>query len=192
MAKKLILAGVVGGVALFLWGGLSHMVLGLGEHGVQYLPQPQPVVAAMKASVPGSGLYYFPLTEASGKLTPEQEGGPWGILVYHASGASMAMSRQLITECILNMVQALVAAFLLSLVPGLTGFISRVGFVVAAGLVGAAGLSIEYWNWYGYPANYTAATIADKLIGFAIVGLVAAAFIKPAAASLPVERAKAA
>jgi len=185
MAKKYALAGILGGFALFLWGGLSHMVLGLGEHGVQSLSQPQ-AISAMKAAVPKDGLYYFPVN-ASGKLAPEQEGGPWGILVYHGSGASMAMSRQLLKECILNIVQALLAAFLLSLVPGISGFVSRVGFVVLAGLLGAASFSIEYWNWYGYPASYTGALIIDRVIGFAILGAVVAAFVKPAVVSTPSE-----
>jgi hypothetical protein len=183
MAKRILLAGVLGGVALFVWGGLSHTVLGLGEHGVQYLSQPQPLVEAMRASVPQSGLYYFP-QDSAGKMRPELENGPWGIMVYHANGASSMMSRQLVTEGILNIVQALMAAFLLSLVPGLTSYLSRVGFLVLVGLIGSAGLSLQYWNWYGFPANYTMATIADKFIGFAIVGLVAAALVKPAPAGM--------
>jgi hypothetical protein len=192
MAKRIWLAGILGGVALFVWGGLSHTVLGLGEHGVQYLSQPQPVVDALRASILQSGLYYFPQADGSGKLRPEQENGPWGIVVFHPNGASTMMSRQLVNECILNIVQALMAAFLLSLAPGLTGYLSRAGFVVLAGLIAGMGMSVEYWNWYGFPANYTAATIADKFIGFAIVGLVAAAFVKPAPAGIRSVPAKAA
>jgi len=192
MAKRILLAGILGGLGLFVWGGLSHTVLGLGEHGVQYLAEPQPVVDALRVSIPQSGLYYFPQMDSSGKLRPEQANGPWGILIYHPSGASTMMTRQLVNECILNIVQALIAAFLLSLAPGLTGYLSRAGFVILLGLLAGAGLSIEYWNWYGFPADYTAATIADKVIGFVIVGLVAAAFVKPASAGIRAVPAKAA
>jgi hypothetical protein len=94
------------------------------------------------------------------------------------------MSRPLVNECILNIVQALIAAFLLSLATGLGGYLSRVGFVAGLGLFAAIGINIEYWNWYGFPANYTVATIADKFIGFLIVGLVAAALVKPASARI--------
>lgn len=184
MAKRILLAGVLGGVALFLWGGLSHMVLGLGEMGVQALPQQQPTVDAMKASVAKAGLYYFPQGDGKGNLSPAETNGPWGILIYHPTGASFAMSRQLVNECILNIVQALIAAFLLSLATGLGGYVSCVGFVAALGLLAAVGINVEYWNWYGFPANYTTATIADKFIGFLIVGLVAAALVKPAAARI--------
>jgi hypothetical protein len=191
MAKRILLAGVLGGVALFIWGGLSHTVLGLGEHGVQYLAQP-PVVDAMKAGIPQSGFYFFPQMNGSGNLPPEQANGPWGILIYHSTGASTMMTRQLVNEFVLNVVQALMAAFLLSLAPGLSGYVSRVGFVVLAGLISAAGMSVEFWNWYGFPANYTLASIVDKFIGFVIVGMIAAAFVKPAAGAVRAMPAKAA
>ena len=47
MTKRILLAGVLGGLALFVWGALSHMVLGLGSVGMAYLPQQQLVMQAM-------------------------------------------------------------------------------------------------------------------------------------------------
>jgi hypothetical protein len=102
------------------------------------------------------------------------------------------MGPQLTVEFILNIVQALIAAFLLSLAPGLTGYLSRVGFVILAGLLAGAAMSIEYWNWYGFPANYTLGMIADRFIGFLVVGLIAAAFVKPQSARIQLVSAKAA
>jgi hypothetical protein len=168
------------------------MVLGLGEVGVKALSQQQAVVGAVKASVPQAGLYYFPQPESATKLRAEDVNGPWGILVYHPTGATSAMGPQLTVEFILNIVQALIAAFLLSLAPGLTGYLSRVGFVILAGLLAGAAMSIEYWNWYGFPANYTLGMIADRFIGFLVVGLIAAAFVKPQSARIQLVSAKAA
>jgi hypothetical protein len=184
MTKRILLAGILGGGALFLWGGLSHTVLGLGETGVRPLPQPQPLVDAMKASIPQSGFYYFPQRDDSGKVRPEDANGPYGILIYRSRGAYPAMSRLLTKECILNIVQALLAAFLLSLATELTGYLSRVGFVVLAGLLGGAAFALEIWNWYGFPRNYTLGMLADRLIGFLIVGLIVAALVKPSPARM--------
>jgi hypothetical protein len=192
MAKRILIAGLLAGLALFFWGGMSHMVLGLGSIGIQYLPQQPPVLQALQASVPQPGFYFFPQADASGKLPAEQANGPYGILIYHPTGASPMMTGQLVNECILNIVQALLAAFLLSLAPGLSGYVARVGFVALVGLLTGMATNIEYWNWYGFPANYTGAIIADKVIGFLIVGLVVAAFVKPAAARLEAVPAKAA
>ena len=177
MAKRILLAGVLGGFALFLWGGLSHMVLGLGAVGIQNLPQQQPVMDTIKASVPQSGFYFFPQMDAGGKIPAEKVGGPYGIMIYHASGAGAAMTGQLVTECLLNILMALLAALLLSRA-GLTGYVSRVGFVTVLGLAIGLMTNVEYWNWYGFPLSYTAASIAIVVIGFTIVGLIAAAMVK--------------
>lgn len=192
MAKRILLAGILGGIALFLWGGLSHMVLGLGAVGIQNLPQPQPLLDAMKALIPQPGFYFFPRVDASGNIPPEQVNGPRGILIYHPTGATTRMTGQLVNECILNIVQALIVAFLLSLVTGLGGYAPRVGFVALIGLLTGIATNIEYWNWYGFPATYTAGIVADKLIGFLVVGLVVAALVKPARAGISAVPAKAA
>jgi hypothetical protein len=192
MTKRILLAGIAGGLALFLWGGFSHMVLRLGEVGVRPLPEPKAAVDALRSSVPRAGFYFFPPVDSAGKMSAEDMGGPNGILIYHPSGASPAMGRALATECILNIVQALIAAVLLSLVSGLPGYLARAGFVVLAGLLGGAALAIEHWNWYGFPTDYTLGFIADRLVGFFLVGLIVAAFVKPVAAQSQRSTARAA
>jgi hypothetical protein len=192
MAKRILLAGVLGGFALFMWGGLSHMVLGLGAVGIQNLPQQQPVMDALKASTPQPGFYFFPQVDASGKVQPEKAGGPYGIMIYHTSGAGAPMTGQLLNECLLNIVLALLAAWLLSLASGLTGYIARVGFVTVVGLAVGLMTHVQYWNWYGFPLSYTVASVAIAVIGFLIVGLIAAAIVKPPATRIAAVPARAA
>jgi hypothetical protein len=178
MAKRIAMAGILGGLALFLWGGLAHVVLGLGSVGIQNLPQQQSVMDALKASTPESGFYFFPKVDAAGKVLPQNAGGPYGIMIYHSAGAGGAMTGQLVNEFILNIVVALFAAFLLSLASGLTGYVARVGFVTLLGLTVGLMVNVEYWNWYGFPLSYTLASIFIAVIGFLIVGLIAAAIVK--------------
>ena len=178
MAKRILLAGVLGGLALFLWGGLAHTVFGLGTVGIQNLPQQQPVMDALKASVSQSGFYFFPQPDAAMKLPPDKIGGPYGIMIYQAAGAGGAMTGQLIREFILNIVLALLAACLLALAPGVRSYASRVGFVALLGLIVSLMINVEYWNWFGFPLSYTIANMAVVFVGFLIIGLIAAALVK--------------
>jgi hypothetical protein len=190
MAKRILLAGILGGFALFIWGGISHMVLGLGMVGIQNMPQQQPVMDALKASVPQSGFYFFPPADAAGKVAPDKAGGPYGIMIYHAAGAGAPMTGQLVKECALNVVMALFAAFMLSLATGVTGFVSRVGFVTMLGLMVGLMTNVQYWNWYGFPMNYTVVAVFNDIVGFLIVGLIAAALLKaPAQKMMAVPKA---
>jgi len=36
--KKVMLGGAAGGVVLFIWGAISHMLLPLGEVGIKEMP----------------------------------------------------------------------------------------------------------------------------------------------------------
>jgi len=188
---KVLLAGILGGLALFMWGGLSHMVIGLGEVGIQNIQRP--IYDSMKAASPQHGFYFFPENDGKGNMKDEFKGGPTGILIYNPTGAGASMTGQLINEAILNIVQALLAAYLVSLAAiKLTRYPQRVGFVFVLGILSAIATNIEYWNWYGFPSSYTMASIVDKLIGFMVAGLVVAAFVKPVTATVQAMPAKAA
>ena len=38
MTKRILLAGVLGGIAMFVWASLAHMVLPLGQTGIKEIP----------------------------------------------------------------------------------------------------------------------------------------------------------
>ena len=59
-----------------------------------------------------------------------------------------------------------------------TGYATRVGFVVVVGIIAAASTNLEYWNWYDFPSAYVAGYLITQVVGFLLVGLVAAAFVK--------------
>jgi hypothetical protein len=188
--KRLLLAAVLGGLALFLWGTLAHVVLPLGQVGIKEIPQEPPVLAAMKTAMPEAGFYFFPGIGVGPSATRQEKdaamqqfqqkymAGPHGILIYHPSGTTPMSPRQLLIELGLNIVQALLAAWLLMLAPELTSYTSRVGLVVVAGILASIGTNIQYWNWYGFPTNYTTAYIFTNLVGYVMVGLVVAKLIK--------------
>ena len=45
-----LLAGVLGAIAMFVWTAIAHMLLPLGEAGVSEIPKDEDVIAALKSS----------------------------------------------------------------------------------------------------------------------------------------------
>jgi len=57
-------------------------------------------------------------------------------------------------------------------------FASRVGFVLIAGILAAITTNVSYWNWYGFPGVYTVSYILIEIVGFVLVGIVAALLLR--------------
>ena len=78
----------------------------------------------------------------------------------------------------------LLAAFVLSCLlamsmAALPNYLQRVLFVALVAVFGSLIIDLPYWNWYGFPGNYTAAHFAEFLITWGITGLALAAVVKP-------------
>jgi hypothetical protein len=191
MGKKL-LAAVLGGLAFFAWSTIAHLFLGLGNVGISEIPNEQVVVSSVKANITQPGMYIFPgfglgpdATQSQRmakmpELAPKMKAGPVGIMVVHPEGADPVSPRQMITEFVTNVVQILLAVILLGHT-ALSSFMARWRFITIAGILAAISTNISYWNWYGFPGNYTLAYVCTIAMGFVFAGLVVAALVKPAA-----------
>ncbi|HST77637.1 MAG TPA: hypothetical protein VLN58_04025 [Verrucomicrobiae bacterium] len=194
MGRK-ILAGILGGIAFFTWSSIAHLATDLGQTGFSELPNEQAVVNDLKANITAPGLYFFPgyglgpnathsqKMAAMKDLAPRIKAGPIGLMVYHPTGYDALSPRQMLTELGTNIVQVLLAVFLLGQTT-ITSFAGRWRFITVAGILAAISTNISYWNWYGFPVNYTLAYISVIMVGFACAALVAAALVKPAPASM--------
>jgi hypothetical protein len=188
--KQILLAGIVGGLTLFVWMYVAHDLLGLGEMGVGEIPNEAVVLSAMRGAIPEAGFYIFPGVGLGPKATmaerktamPEYmkkyEQSPHGILVYHPASGPFNFGAALGREFALNVLQALLAAWLVSCAARGRGYSARVGIVVVAGVLAAIGTNIEYWTWYAFPGNYIAGYMTTQIVGFVLAGFVIAAFVK--------------
>ena len=194
MTKKILLAGLAGGIVIYIWGIISHLVLPLGEVGIKQIPSEEQVVTALQDNIKESGFYFFPGEEHSPDMTKDQHKiamqkweekirkGPNGILIYTPQGKAPMSPKQLLIELLSNIAGALVAAFLLAkAVSGITSFGVRVLFVALLGLFASLAIDISYWNWYGFPGSFTIAAITDEVVGWGLAGLPLAAIIKRSA-----------
>ena len=57
-------------------------------------------------------------------------------------------------------------------------FVCRVGFVLIAGILASITTNVSYWNWYGFPSVYTASYILIEVVGFFLVGVIAALVLR--------------
>ena len=184
---KIILAGVLGAVAMFAWVSIAHMALPLGEAGVQNTMNDEALLGEMKSTVKNKpGLYIYPSmglgpdathaqqSEAMKKYETKLEKNPSGFFIYHPAGSRpMNMGKYLTIEFVTELCEALLAVWLLAQTRILS-FGGRLGFVTAAGVMAAIATNVSYWNWWGFPGNYTAAYIFIQVVGFFLVGVVAA------------------
>jgi len=186
MGKRIIFAAVLSGIAMFLWSSVAHMVLPLGETGLREIPNEKAVLDSMHASMgETSGLYFYPGMGLPPDATRDQKraamqqydqklaGNPSGILIYHPPGAKGFTAGRLVTEFLTELAEALIVIFLLAQTR-LVSFGSRVAFVTLAGVMAAITTNVPYWNWYGFPGNYTAAYMTVDIVGYLVVGIVAA------------------
>ena len=98
---------------------------------------------------------------------------PSGVLIYHPPGRTFNFVKALGIECATELVEAILLVFLLAQ-SGIGSFAGRVGFIFVGGLVAAIATNIPYWNWYGFPTDYTRGYMIIQMVGFLCVGIVAA------------------
>jgi len=184
---RILLAGLAGAIAMFIWVSVAHVVTPLGTMGFSQIPNEKPVIDAMKASIGDhAGMYFFPWVEPSDPKMMEKAAAlaktnPSGLLVYQKPGGTVDMTPMLVKEFAKEFIEALIASFLLSLaMPG--SYLARAGFVALIGVCTAIATNVSYWIWYAFSPDYTLAQIVIELVGMIVVGLVAAAIVRPRAA----------
>jgi len=184
---KVILGGLVAGILVFVWGAVAHTVLPLGTMGVRAIPDEQPVLGSMKNAIREPGFYFFPGRDMTKTLSEsEQEAyaakikqGPTGVLVIHPEGGEAMSPRQLLTELASNVAAALLAAVVLTQVR--SGYMGRLLVVTIMGVFGFVSISVSYWNWYGFPVDFTTGEAIMEIVGWFLAGLVLAAVVRPGA-----------
>lgn len=66
---RILIATLVGGLAVLLWGILAHTVLPLGEVGVLPLPAEESIVGPLQTALTEPGVYFFPAMPMDRELT---------------------------------------------------------------------------------------------------------------------------
>ena len=94
-----------------------------------------------------------------------------------ALGRQFAFGKSLAIEFSTKVLQAILVIWLLAQTR-IGSFAGRVGFVLVAGILAAITTNVSYWNWYGFPGVYTASYILIEIVGFVLVGVIAALVLR--------------
>jgi hypothetical protein len=187
---RILLAAALGGIAMFVWGAVSHMLTPLGEAGLTSMPaaaEPA-VLESLRSNLSADGLYFFPGMDEAARNDEaamkewEQRyaAGPSGLLVYHPHGGPSMTGRQLGIELLGDVLAVAVAAWAATRMRSYAG---RLALVTAFGLAAWFSIEVSYWNWYGFPSAYAMAQLIDQVVGFAAAGLVVAWIVRPVEAA---------
>ena len=183
--KRVVISGIAAGVAFFIWLSLVHLATPLGQVGIRAIPNEDSVTASIKTNVVEPGFYFFPGAQTTMKATKAErraammaamekmKTSPTGIMVVFPNGRAPMAPAQLVTELVNEIVQGLLLAWIIWK-SSETSMAGRVRLALAVGLAASLVTNISYWNWYGFPTNYTAAYIFGEVAGYVVMGAVVA------------------
>jgi len=175
---RVLVAGLIGGIVMFLWGVAAHMALGLGEVGLRLPANENVALTGLQEGLGGkAGVYMLPA------LDPKQMGdpsvvqaysikavrSPYAWVVYQPQGTDMMqMGPQIGRQWASDTLSALALAFVMGL--AVVGFRRRLAIAAAAAIFAWLSTMLPYWNWYRFPLDFTLAALAEQLIGWLLAG----------------------
>lgn len=187
--KRILLAGLLGGVMVFLWGAVAHMVLEIDAAAMKVPSDAAQarVMATLGAELDEPGVYLLPMLQkelwkdeaAQQAFAAQQAQSAFAFLVFQPQGVSFldAFGGNLMRQAVIVILAALFAAWVVSLTT--LGFVGRVALVGGLGLFAWLTTYVPLWNWYRFPTDYTVAALIECVVGWLLAGLIIAAIVKP-------------
>jgi hypothetical protein len=177
---RIFIAGLIGGIVLFIWGAVAHMALPIGEMGMKLASNQEATIAAMQsAGGQGAGVYMVPgmapetwRDEAARNAFIEKyKDSPSAFVVYDpaANPAMSSMAPNLVKQFVSDFLVALLAAWIMG--AGAFSFGTRVAMGGAMGLIAWLSVSVPYWNWYRFPMDFTIGAWLDGGLGLLIASI---------------------
>ena len=183
--KRTILAGLVGGLILFVWSFLAWTKLPLHKPTLHNISNEDVVIDVLRNNINMKGVYLFPGMPTSDDqatmdaYTKKYMAGPLGMIIYDPQGTDPMMVGQFIGGLIIFILSAYMAAWFLSRsTAAASSYIARVSFCGMLGIFISFFAHLSTWNWMGYPMDYTTAMVADAITGWLLAGLGIAAIVK--------------
>ena len=179
---RILVAGIVGGILVFFMGFVEHELLGWSSRTFSDINKDAEFRDSVKEHKLPPAIYAFPQMpkdKTPAEMDPFMKkwaAGPSGFLIVAPAG-NMNMPKMLGLEVLTNIIAALIAAWIVSLISAEKTFLWRWKVVVLIATFGWVSLVASYGIWYHFPWPF----IRDDLLctilewcvgGAAIAGLV--------------------
>lgn len=170
---------IAGGLITFVWSAVSWMALPFHNQTIGMFKEPMPVLNAIAADVPGSGVYLLK-NDFSGKASPS---APFVFLSYNLSGWG-SMGATMTLGLLLQMIGAFFWTWILGKIPGLTlksAALYGLFFGLSIGVLGA----MPNWVWWKFPLGFSLLYVADAAIAWTAASVVIARWCQALVCELP-------
>ena len=179
---RFLLGGFVGGLVIFAWSAVAHLVLPLGQEGFVHLPDDARARGALQGGFAESGMYLLPQFPADGSKEEKSawesrwRSGPTALVVYRRDGAKPPIPDSLV----MLLGSSLVAAFIIAivLVRCDAPYLGRVLIVALLGTFAWLTVDVSYWVRFRFPDDYVIARAIDLGGGWLLTGLVMARVVE--------------
>lgn len=179
---RVLVAALMGGIVMFVWGAIAHMALGLGEAGMRQPVSEDTVLSSLPAGLGDRpGVYILPSVDpakmhdkaAMQAYSAKAKASPYAFMVYLPQGEDLSdMGGQLSRQWASDTLSALALAFVMGL--SAFSFATRLGIALAAALFSWLSVMVPYWNWYRFPTSFTVAGLIEQVVGWLLAGAVMA------------------
>jgi len=175
---RVLIAGIIGGILMFIWGAVAHMALGLGNAGLRAPAHEDQVLSSLHAGLGTEpGVYILPWLGPEHMSDPvalkaygeKAQAVPYAWVVYLPQGEDMTkMTPQLMRQWASDTLAALALAFLMGWAA--LSFRQRMSVAIVAALFAWLSVLAPYWNWYRFPTSLVEAALVEQLVGWLIAG----------------------
>lgn len=170
---------VAGGLIAFAWGAVSWMALPFHERAIKAFDDAGPIVAAVEAAAPASGVYILH-NDPAGQSAPTD---PFLFLSYHKKGWG-GMGPSMALGLLMQMIGGFFWTWILGKIPGLTmkdAALYGCFFGICVGALGA----MPNWVWWKFPLGFSLLYVLDAVVAWAAASVVIARWCQASACALP-------
>jgi len=174
---RTIVTIIIGTLLLFIWNAISWMALPFHSQSLNTIPDGALQNETLQQSMPESGVYHYPglpednSPETIAKIENQLSKGPRiTLMVYKNEPTKLFDPSTFVYSLFINLLTTVIAFLLVSRIQT-KSFMSILGASILIGLVSVLVSDVAQMNWFMFTLDYTIANAIDKLVAFALLGL---------------------